>query len=88
MFSKLPLAGLWSLHAVGCHILGLLLAEQRGRVRPDLPRYHHCPHHDLHGTGGQERSPKGHLSNRPGLLRFYLIYVHFLHCRSGMRVRN
>ena len=28
--------GLWSLHAAGSHILGLLLAQQRGNLGPDL----------------------------------------------------
>ena len=75
--------GVRSLYAAGRYFLGLLLVKQGGHFRPDFSRYHHRPHHDLHGTGGQERSSKSDLSDCSGLFCIHLIYVHFLHCSPG-----
>ena len=63
--------------------MGVLLAQQRGHLGPDLAEYHHGPHYDLHGPGGSERSSESDLSDSPGLLRIHLFHVHFLHSRSG-----
>ena len=48
-------------------------------------RYHHGPHHDLHGTGGSEGSAESDLSYSSGLFRLHLLHVHFLHSRAGQQ---
>ena len=92
------------MYLIGRHILGVLLAQQRGNLRQDLTwwgwiifqllitdgmiisRDHHCPHHDLPGTGGKEGPAEGALPHRPGLLCLHLLHLHLLYCCSGQSV--
>ena len=51
-----------------------------------ISRDHHCPHHDLPGTGGKEGPAEGALPHRPGLLCLHFLHLHLLYSCSGISV--